>query len=309
MHIFLTTKPHFFDAKGLEILDRVLQFDNVGSRVHFYFDTSFESDESLMHHIKGHAGARITFIKDYTDAKLDFGLVFGGDGSVMWANKYLREYPHDLPLITFNLGSVGFISKFRVDEIDDVLKSIHALSNGEQPVKQLYVECYPKLQSVLHDKDGNEIKRFTSINEIVIEKPGAYSNWMEVSIDGIDLLALNADGLLFATQMGSTAYNASVNGPFLFPGSNNFIMSAIAPFAINFKSVVLDASSQICVNISEGNYGPEVKINSDSNDSQIMTKGQKLCVQASERKLCIMHWEDDLKKQWVSKIAKLYRWQ
>ena len=85
-------------------------------------------------------------------------------------------------------------------------------------------------------------------------------------------------------------------------------MSAIAPFAINFKSIVLDNSSQVCVNISEGNFGPEAKVNSDSNDHVIMTKGQKICISISERKLCIIHWEEDLKKLWASKIAKLYRW-
>lgn len=308
LNIFITTKPKFFDDKGLPILDKVFQLDELARKVTFYFDTSFQSDAGLVKHLQAHERQNVAFISDYTSATLDFGLVFGGDGSVVWANKYLKAYPRDLPLFTFNLGSVGFISKFRCDEVDDVLGAIRALANDEQPQRPFYVECYPKLSTTLVDASGAELASFTSINEIIIEKPSAYSNWMDVSVDDIELLTLNADGLLFASQMGSTAYNASVNGPFLFPGSSSFIMSAIAPFAINFKSIVLPGESRVCVRISHDNYGEEVKINSDSNDCMLMTKGQRACISVSERKLCIVHRDEDLKRSWASKIAKLYRW-
>lgn len=308
LNIFINTKPDFYDQSGIEIIDKVFNLDKVNRKVTFYFDESHQKDKHLVDHITKSGRQDIVFVEDYRPLCLDFGLIFGGDGSTMWANKFLKEYPHDLPLFSFNMGNVGFVTKFKCNELDDILASIHAMANGEECTKKFFIECYPKLASCLVDKDGNLLKQFTSINEVIIEKTAAYSNWMDVSVDDINLITLNADGLIFATQMGSTAYNASVNGPFLFPGSSSFILSAIAPFAINFKSVVLGDKSKVCVKISKNNFGTEVKINSDSNDTMTMTKDHKVCISVSDRKLCILHCEEDLNKQWVMKISQLYRW-
>lgn len=308
VNILISTKPHFFDETGLTVLAKVFELDQISNKVTFYFDGHYETDKNLIQYLDANPNHNIVFIKDYKTCRLDFGLVFGGDGSILWANRYLREYPYDLPVFTFNLGCVGFLSKFRFDELHEILDSVKALLNNELTHKQFFTEHYPKLYSVLVDSDGNEIRHFSSINEVLIEKTGSYSNWLEVCVDDIQLMTLNADGLILCTQLGSTAYNASVNGPFLFPSNNNFILSAIAPFAINFKSIVLDQHSRVSITISKGNYGSEVKVNSDGNDAVIMTKGESIRVTVGKERLNIIHCESNLKQQWVSKIAKLYKW-
>lgn len=308
LNIFLTTRPNFFDQNGLVILEKVFALDKTPRKVVFHFDESIEQNESLSRHLQDTQRQNVLFTKDYKNAQFDFAVIFGGDGSVVWANKFLKNYPRDLPLIAFNMGSVGFISKFKCDELDEVLATLRDLINGEEPKRQFRLECNTVLKSTLRDAEGSQLKTFSSVNEIVIEKSNTYANWLDVSVDGIELISLNADGMLFATQTGSTAYNASVNGPFLFPGSSNFIMSAIAPFAINFKSIVLDSSSKIWVKISDNNFGSEVKLTSDSNDVAIMTKGDKICIEVSDRKWCAVHWDENPKKEWATKIAKLYRW-
>ena len=308
LHIIIATKPNFFDEVGFVILNKVFEIEQVIESSYFYFDKCYKMDSKLIQFLETKFKKNIVFIDDYKQYRLDFGLIFGGDGSLLWSNKYLKEYEYDLPVFTFNFGSVGFLSKFSLDEIDEVLSSIKSVLRNEMPEIQFYVERYPKIESTIKTKEGKEIKRFSSINEIIVEKLGAYSNWLDIDIDGIHLAALNADGLILSTQLGSTAYNASVNGPFLFPGNDNFVLSAIAPFAINFKSIVLNKDSKVRIRITNSNYSSEVKVSSDCNDFGTMNKDQELHINIGNERLCIIHREDDLKKQWISKIAKLYKW-
>lgn len=308
LHILIVTKPNFFDASGFAILNKVFEIEQTVESTHFYFDYCFRTETKLIQFLESKSKQNVTFIENYRHYRLDFGLIFGGDGSILWSNKYLKDYPYDLPVFTFNFGSVGFLSKFTLDEIDVVLDSLKSLLVNEIPKINFYIEYYPRIQSVVKNQEGKEIHRFSSINEIIVEKIGSYSNWLDVDIDGLHVVTLNADGLILCTQLGSTAYNASVHGPFLFPSNDNFVLSAIAPFAINFKSIVLNKDSKIRIRLSHGNYANEVKINADCNDYGTMNKHQELHIQIGSERLCIIHREENLKKQWVSKIAKLYKW-
>jgi NAD+ kinase len=54
-----------------------------------------------------------------------------------------------------------------------------------------------------------------------------------------------ADGLLFATPTGSTAYNLSVNGPIILPQSNSFVISPVAPHSLNVRPLVIPEKYKI----------------------------------------------------------------
>lgn len=308
LHILITTRPNFFNEEGIAVLSRLFSIEEVVDPVTFYFDRSYKDESSLKLYLEAEGRKNVVFIESYEGHKLDFGFIFGGDGSILWSNKYVKDHQFDMPVFTFNMGHVGFLSKFKFDEVDEVLESIKKVLRSEVVEKPFYLEYYNKLYSVLVDENDNEVKHFSSINEIMVDKSTHYANWLEVSIDGTHLITFNVDGLLLCTQPGSTAYNASLNGPFIFPGNDSFVLSAIAPFAVNFKSIVLDKNSTVTIKISENNYMNQVRVSADCNDSTVMTKGQELRVKIGGSKLCLAHKESNLKDQWVSKIAKLYRW-
>jgi NAD+ kinase len=58
-----------------------------------------------------------------------------------------------------------------------------------------------------------------------------------------------ADGLIVATPTGSTGYSLSCGGPIIFPQSNNFVVTPIAPHNLNVRPVVLSDSSVISFEI------------------------------------------------------------
>jgi len=308
LNIYIATKHNFFDETAFAVLTKVFKLEQVIENVNFYLDEWYKAEPKFLQFVEARHKNNVKFIDNYRHCKLDFGFIFGGDGSILWTNKFLKDYPYSLPVFTFNLGSVGFLSKFTFEEIDEVLDSIISVLKSEIPKIQFYCEYYSKLKSVIKNKEGKELKVFSSINEIVLERIGAYSNWVDIDIDDMHVVSFNADGLLLSTHLGSTAYNASVNGPFLFPGNEGFVLSAISPFAINFKSIVLTKDSKVSIKISPNNYSNEAKVSADSNDFGTITKDQELHVTVGEEKLCLVHRESNLKKHWISKISKLYKW-
>ena len=58
-----------------------------------------------------------------------------------------------------------------------------------------------------------------------------------------------ADGLIIATPTGSTAYSLSCGGPVLSPGSDNFVITPIAPHNLNLRPLVVRDDAKITIKI------------------------------------------------------------
>ena len=306
--MLISFSPNFFKNCGEKVLDEIFSLNTVCDKISFFFDQSLSNDTTLKACIEN-TNINTGFLEQYKDKEIDLIFVFGGDGSLLWLNKHIKEFDGNAFIFAFNFGHVGFLTKFVSDEVKDVIDCLKLIISGKDPDKQLTYTSIPLLKSEIKDKDGKVVAGFLSINEMIVERSNNYSNWLDIHIDGEFVLSINADGFIIATQQGSSCYNASIGGPFLFPGSDSFIISAVAPFAINFRSLVLNSKSIVTFSISERNYGDKVKVSSDSNDTQFLTKGSKLDITMGDKTLNLVQWKQDQKKIWIEKIASLYKWR
>jgi len=113
--------------------------------------------------------------------------------------------PRGIPILPINLGSLGFLTSFTLDELYPALEETLA---GHYPASErvlLDVELY---------RGGKVIDKQRVLNEAVINK-GALARMIEVVlvIDGDFVCRYRADGLIVATPTGSTAYSLSAGDP------------------------------------------------------------------------------------------------
>ncbi len=58
-----------------------------------------------------------------------------------------------------------------------------------------------------------------------------------------------ADGIIVSTPTGSTGYSLSCGGPIVFPDSQNFVITPVAPHNLNVRPIVISDSHKISLEV------------------------------------------------------------
>jgi NAD+ kinase len=170
-------------------------------------------------------------------SEVDVLLVLGGDGTII---KVVRELADSTtPILSINLGTVGFMADMSIAEAIEALPSI-LHGNATADIRSLL--------DITITQTGSTVFTGRCFNEVVLAK-GKIARLIEIeaSVDGAFLTDYNADGLLISTPTGSTAYNLSAGGPIVHPGLNAMIITAINPYSLSQKPIVVPATSTICL--------------------------------------------------------------
>ena len=95
----------------------------------------------------------------------------------------------------------------------------------------------------------------TGLNDVVLSR-GEVSRLirLKASVNGEVLTEFNADGLIVATPTGSTAYSLSAGGPILAPESGAFVITPICPHVLTNRSIIVDESATIEIEVTEREY-------------------------------------------------------
>ncbi len=169
---------------------------------------------------------------DFKVKKINVLITLGGDGTMMDATTIVRD--SKVPIIGLNLGRLGFlasIEKQRIKEVVQLLKAGRYAIMERQMIK--LDSNYPLFGEIPF-----------ALNEFTLLKRDTSSMIsIHTYVNGAYLNTFWADGLILATPTGSTAYSLSCGGPIVFPGSGNFVITAVAPHNLNVRPIVLPDSS------------------------------------------------------------------
>jgi NAD+ kinase len=169
----------------------------------------------------------------------DVLLSFGGDGTLLRAAHLVGD--RQVPILGVNAGRLGFLS---VVEITDVETAVEALEAGEYSIEER--------AAIALTVDGASPDLPTwGLNDVVIDKSGTASMIaIETLVNGRPLNTYWADGLIFATPTGSTAYSLSVGGPIVVPMSGNLVVTPIAPHVLTARPIVLPDRMEVSARVT-----------------------------------------------------------
>lgn len=171
-------------------------------------------------------------------SKCDVVISIGGDGTLIHAAKYAVEY--DKPVLGINTGRLGFLTRMEQNELDLLSRLFEQKFSVEN-----------RMMLELHYKTQGRVKVYTALNDIVLSR-GSLSRIIDMSIscDGKPVSEYRADGLVFSTPTGSTAYSLSAGGPIVEPSIDCIVMSPICPHSLYARTVVYAANRTISVKTS-----------------------------------------------------------
>lgn len=171
----------------------------------------------------------------HSDLKQDVDcmLSLGGDGTFLETLTYVRN--SGIPVLGINTGRLGFLANVAINEINDAIES---LVNKKYSIEKRI------LLSVTSPVNLFEVNY--ALNELTIFKKNSSSMiTIHTYINGDYLNSYFADGLIIATPTGSTAYSLSCGGPLVMPGSQNFVITPIAPHNLNVRPLVISDNNVI----------------------------------------------------------------
>ncbi|RZL55479.1 MULTISPECIES: NAD kinase [Pedobacter] len=169
-------------------------------------------------------------LKDHADVLLSLG----GDGTLLDTLSLIRD--SNIPVIGINFGRLGFLASINKNEIESAL---NALVNKEYSLDT-------RSLLVLESDNGLFGEENFALNDITIHRrDNSAMMIIHASMNDEFINSYWADGLIIATPTGSTAYSLSCGGPIIYPDSENFVVTPIAPHNLNVRPVVLPDDNKL----------------------------------------------------------------
>jgi NAD+ kinase len=206
-------------------------------------------------------------------AECDLLLVLGGDGTLLAAAR--EAAPRGIPILPINLGSLGFLTSFTLEEMYPALEETLAghLAASERAM----------LNAALI-RGGKTLDDQRVLNEVVINK-GALARMIEVklSIDQDFVCRYRADGLIVATPTGSTAYSLSAGGPIVHPNVESIIVTPICPHTLSDRPLVV--GDKCCVEMNLVGPADSVYLTLDGQKGVQMESGDRVRIFRAQERL------------------------
>lgn len=168
----------------------------------------------------------------------DMVISVGGDGSMLRAAKLAAK--ENKNILGINAGRLAYLCG--LDKEDLHLLSL--LKTGEYKIQRRM------MLSVTVIKRGKVIYNADCLNDAVLSR-GASLQLIDLNVkaDGRNIADYLADGAIFATPTGSTAYSMSSGGPIVEPTLEAILLTPICPHSLAVRPYIFSGSTEFDVTI------------------------------------------------------------
>ncbi len=210
---------------------------------------------------------------DVIHPEMDVLVILGGDGTLLHVADQASH--HGIPVVGVNLGDLGFLTEVAAE---DCFTAMEALLAG-----RVVVEDRMMLKARLRSVSGETPWQY-ALNDVVISKE-IVDRLVRLSTWANDeyITTYKADGVIFSTPTGSTAYNLSAGGPIAHPGLRSILVTPICPFMLESRPILLPAGMVLSTRLAGSEH--DVKVIVDGRFAWDMEENDLLEVQAAEQPL------------------------
>ena len=223
-------------------------------------------------HVAGTTGITPSFARGELAEEADLAVVLGGDGTLLLGARVFS--PSGVPILGINLGRLGFLTD---------TDSVHMLSVLESVVAGDY-EIDERLMLQGEVLRGETILGSSSaLNDIVVNK-GALAQviGLETRVNQQLVSSYLADGIIFSTPTGSTAYGLAVGGPIVAPNTEVMLVAPICPHMLTNRPLILSADSTVDCIIAEARG--EIYLTIDGQEGFPLLPGDRIRVRSAEHR-------------------------
>ena len=207
----------------------------------------------------------------------DFVIAIGGDGTILrCARRILKDAAArkavPVPLVGINTGTLGFLAAFEADELD----LLQRLETGEftRSERMLLHAELPNSESIADLRD-------LALNDIYASRMNGKICDFAVSVDGQQIGVFRADGIIFSTPTGSSAYALSAGGPVMEPDLTLIEMNLICPHSLFARPMLFAPTRSICVTYrGAGNGG--LRLHTDGAETAVLRNTQSFTVRRAD---------------------------
>lgn len=217
-----------------------------------------ETQEMIEKHLKG----------------CDLIIVFGGDGTFLGIAR--KAHHLNVPFLGVNLGRLGFLADINERQLR---KSLSAILRGEYTLES---------RELLNTWIGDHVSAY-ALNDVVIHQRNiSRMIELDVFVNEQYLTSYWADGVIFATPTGSTAYALSSGGPLIYPTLSAILIVPICPHTFSHRPIVLPSDSAIQIVLKEG-VEKNVNVSCDGQVSFPFYLGETLNIVCNSNKIDLIH--------------------
>lgn len=211
---------------------------------------------------------------------MDIIMAIGGDGTILRCARYIKGY--NAMLLGINTGTLGFMASLEMNQLCDLKK----LVNSEYIVRE---RMMLDVQTV--DENNNVIYSSSALNDVIISKPFSKIFDFDVLADSYKIGRYRADGVVFSTPTGSTAYALSAGGPVIEPDLECIEMNLICPHSLFARPVVF--SKNRVLKVMHETDAEDIYISVDGNEPVMLKKNENVVIKESEYRIKLIDMHDN----------------
>lgn len=177
--------------------------------------------------------------------RCDVIVVTGGDGTILRCSAEASKF--DKPILGVNCGTLGFMTSLECGEI----RRLSELFKGEYTISERMM-----LSVTVRYSDGKVLSADALNDAVLAHGEATKIADFEVSKSGITVSELRADGIIFSTPTGASAYSLSAGGAIIEPDIQCIEFSQVCAHSLFSRPIVFTPDSELSVrcNCSQDGY-------------------------------------------------------